>query len=262
MKRIITITFMLFMVFALLGCKSKGNMSLDEGGGLAAATDTSEQKDTDSIAEDINQLELDIKNNPYGGDSTSRLKFKSVSEMVMCIKNPEKFTGNVLAEATDDIEYENYKNRQEEFEKKGGKGDYRFEYFNTSDLNYFYTIKDIPEYTLTDVELSGDIVRFYYLPDGEEKVTENDKIMVTYYRPDNFVTDNYFEDYAEYYQKTILEEKYIYQDNWSSDNEEWNFSTIAFPVENTMIDIYAKSEDLKSFEALKKLCVAQKVIVN
>ncbi len=222
--------------------------------------------------DDVNQLELDLQKNPYGGDDTSRLKFKSIEEMVECIKEPQKFKGDVLKEAITELDLVNYKNSQNEFEQQGGKGDFRFERFKTANLEYFYKIKDILGYTISDIEVSREIVRIYYSPISVEKVTENDKIMVTYYRPDDFVTDSYFEDYMEYHKVKekkgkILDKNdsvggLLYGDDFLyTKHERSDFAVIKFPVENTMIEIFSNSE-LANYEALKKLCVAEKVVVK
>ena len=40
-----------------------------------------------------------------------------------------------------------------------------------------------------------------------------------------------------------------------------NYATIMFPVENTIIEIIGHG-DMANYEALKKLCVAEKVVVK
>ena len=98
------------------------------------------------------------------------------------------------------------------------------------------------------------------------------EIYVSYRRVDSIITDSYFEDYMEYHK--IEEKKGKILDKNDSvggflDGEDFlyrkyeqsDLATIIFPVENTIIEIWGHG-NMANYEALKKLCVAEKVVVE
>ena len=116
-------------------------------------------------------------------------------------------------------------------------------------------------------------IEFIYAPIEEEKITVGeDTINVKYMRNEHFVTDSYFEDYLEYYKIKEKEGKildkndsvggFLYGDDFLYKKyENAYYATIIFPVENTRIEIFSRS-DTANYETLKKLCVAEKVVVQ
>lgn len=142
----------------------------------------------------------------------------------------------------------------------GTINDDRFDIFKTDKMKFFYKLKndEIPGFEIDQIRLSSNGIGYNYKLAEGSTYSEDSDIFVRYYRPDDFVTDSYFDDYIEYYKNTtVTEDGFIYEDYC----EKHGFSVIMFPVENTIIEIRGHG-DMANYEALKKLCVAEKVVVK
>lgn len=322
MKKIISLILVMLIVFSLIGCKSKGNISADEEIAFTAGEESQvditpqnqkteenkesekeEQKDTvketvkipddttdksaeitDSTGaeqnfeskdenEIVNQVALDTPT-MCEGMVYEDFSFNSISDMIHTIKTHEyvmsdeerKYMEECFSTLTDKQLAAEYTLRS------GTKDDIRFENFNIDGIEYFYKIKDIPGYTITIVALDKKQIQFVYVPVGKEIITEEDKIHVTYIRNEHFVTDSYFDDYMEYYKIREKTEKvldkndsvggFLYGDDFLyTKREHRNYAFMRFAVENTMIEIIGNG-DMANYDALKKLCVAEKVVVK
>jgi len=224
---------------------------------------TTNENQTESLnkKDDINQIEYEKqKIQTCSGRAYDAFKFNCISDMVNTLKTHEyavteqdrKFMEEYAASLSEE------KDRQDILSRFGTKNDVRYDDFKTDKINYFYKIKDFEGYTLSKIVLEEKNIIYTYSPIGKEKVTDENKISVYYLRPEEFLTDSYFDDYVEYYKNTtVTKDGFIYEDYY----EKHGFATIIFPVENTIIEIFGNG-DMANYEALKKLCVAEKVVVK
>ncbi len=335
MKKIIGLLLVMLIMFSLVGCKSKGNINVDEEIVFTAGEESQvdiqeniganeqeqkgeEKEDTvkdkqidisnektdapdDTVSNNIvvennvtstqqneetnieiqdnkgalNQLEYERqKLETCSGKPFANFRFSCISDMINTLKTREYIaTDSEKAEMEEACStLSNQKEKEEILLKFGTKEDIRFNTFKTDSIEKFYKIKDIPGYTLSDIYLREKDISYIYSPIGKEKVTNEDKIKVAYLRPEDFVTDSYFDDYIEYHK--IKEKKgrildkndsvggFLYGDDFLYNKYEGDdYAIIMFPVENTIIEIIAYGETA-NYEALKKLCVAEKVVVK
>ncbi len=218
--------------------------------------------------EKVNQLALELEKHPTGSNPYPEFVFTNITDMINTIKTREYTISN-----KERIELENRFSKISDEQQKldriakiGTKNDMRFERFKTDDIKYFFKIKDIPEYTLSNVYLGEKHILYCYVPLGKEKINEDDILRIKYLLPTDFVTDSYFDDYIEYHNvknwnlvgndSVISSDDHLYIKFDKSES-----ATIIFPVENTIIEIRGHG-DMANYEALKKLCVAEKVVVK
>ncbi len=154
------------------------------------------------------------------------------------------------------------KDRIDRISKIGTKNDSRFESFKTDQIKHFYKINDdkAPDFKLSRVSISYRSVNYTYTLNSNSKLSSDSSISVMYRRPDtfDFETDSYFNDYIEYYGRgDLTEDGFIFKDY----KERFGFATIMFAVKNTVIEITGHG-DMANYEALKKLCVANKVTIK
>jgi len=253
-----------------------------EGAGIVTDATQSEQT-ADSVIEnkseskDINQLEYDNQGlNTICSPTYEPFRFDTVSDMINTLKTHEYVVSEEERKGLEE-RFSSHTDKQlaaDRISKIGTKDDVRYDEFNVDSIKYFYMIKEIPGYTLSCIELSDKRIYYTYVPTGKEKITDEDKISVIYMRNEHFVTDSYFEDYIEYYNFRAKEKEGKILDKNDSVGgllcgddflytkyERSDFAVIEFSVENTMIRILSNSE-LANYEALKKLCVAEKVVVK